>query len=98
MDKKGSDCLGQLRLGKLESARPEKLTLGITWTWAWMVSKTRHKKGIGTHYEAPVMSTTVSEEGGGRWTRNIPNEGPCLLWLEIIRDNVSVSWNAMSEK
>jgi len=60
-----------------------------------MVSKMRHEKGIlGNYCEAPVMSTTVSEKGGGRWTRNIPNEGPCLLWLGIIRDDVSVSWDA----
>jgi len=57
----------------------------------------RHEKGTGTYYEAPVMSTTVSEKGGGRWMRNIPNEGPCLLWLEIIRDDISVSWDAMCE-
>jgi len=62
-----------------------------------MVSKMRHEKGTGTYHEAPVMSTTVSEKGGGRWMRNIPNEGLCLLWLGIIRDDVSVSWDAMSE-
>ena len=62
-----------------------------------MDGKMRHEKETETYYKAPVMSTTVSEKSDGRWMRNIPNDGLCLLWLKIIRDDVSVSWGAMSE-
>ena len=62
------------------------------------MSKMRHEKGTGTYCETPVMSTTVSEKGGGRRMRNIPNEGSCLLWLGVIRDDVGVNWDATSSE
>jgi hypothetical protein len=37
-------------------ALPEKLTFGIIWAWAWILSKMRHDEETGAYHEAPVMS------------------------------------------
>lgn len=39
----------------------------------------------------------VSEEGRGRWTQNIPNEDFRFIRPEIVRDEVGVNWNVISE-
>jgi len=55
----------------------------------------RRKQGLTTRllqFQLPV-----SEMGGGRWTWNIPDAGVCLFRMKIIRDDVCVSWDTISE-
>jgi hypothetical protein len=59
LDKKGSDGLGHCS-EKLEMRPTGKLTFGIIWAWAWILSNMRHDEDMGTYHEAPVMQT-VSE-------------------------------------
>jgi len=73
MKKRGGRTFGQekqrltwrLRLGKFEVGPLEKLTLNKSAYWAWVVSETKHDKGIETYREAPVVSS--ASEWRGPW-------------------------------
>jgi len=58
LHKEGSDSLEESGLGKLGVRAPERLTLIITSTLGWVISKMEHGKGAGAYYEAPAMSAT----------------------------------------
>ena len=71
--------------------------MNITSTWAYTVSEMKHDKEAGTYDKTPVIQLLVREEGHGRWSRNIPNEGVQLLRLIVIGDDIGVNWGAESE-